>query len=451
MKLWESGASPGVARIVEQFTAGDDLALDERLFRYDILGSLAHAAMLHKIGVLSQAEHRRIQKALVDLLNEPIQLTVSDEDVHTKLENLLTEHVGEAGKKIHTARSRNDQVLVALRLYTKDQSLEIIETLLGLAEACVQQAQRYEWQPMPGYTHGRPAMLSSVGFWIGSFAESLLEDLEFIEAGYELVDENPLGAAAGYGVPLAIDRELTTRLLGFSQLQKNGLAVMNSRGKIEFAVLATLSCVLIDLNRLASDLILFSGEEFGFFELPAEFCTGSSIMPHKKNPDLLELIRARSARVLAATGQQALLLKGLTSGYHRDLQETKRPLFEALETTHGCLTILALLVARLGVNEKRLNAALTPELFAVDEMLERVSKGVPLRDAYRQVKEQLSKLRRRDAVKALQMRSHIGGPGNLQLANLGQQIAQKQREWSVRQNQFEQAITSLLGKEALTR
>jgi len=335
-------------------------------------------------------------------------------------------------------------VLVALRLYTKDRLLEVAQALLKLAAVCVRLAQQHQWQPMPGYTHGRPAMLSSVGLWGGAFAESLLENLELLKTTYQLVNQNPLGAAAGYGVPFPIDRELTTQLLSFARTQSNSLAVMNSRGKLEFAVLSALSCVLLDLNRLAGDLILFSGKSFGFFELPAGFCTGSSIMPHKQNPDVLELVRARSARVLTALTQQAVILKGLTSGYHRDLQETKRPLFEALDTTYGCVTVLTPLMSGLKINTERLNAALTPELFAVDEVLERVRAGVPLRDAYRQVKEQLQHLRKRDPLQALQARAHTGGPGNLQLEPLSRKIANKQREWEKLQRVFKEAKARLL-------
>jgi argininosuccinate lyase len=450
MKLWETGAEQHNASIAEQFTAGEDIALDVQLWKYDILGSLAHVQMLHHIGILSAKERHQLWRALSALLDESIELTTADEDVHTKLENLLVERVGEVGKKIHTARSRNDQVLVALRLYTKSRLLEITEALLPLITLCAQQAKQHEGQPMPGYTHSRSAMLSSVGLWMGSLSESLLEDLELLEAAYQLVDQNPLGAAAGYGVPLKLDRELTTRLLGFARTQNNALAVMNSRGKIEFAVLAALSCILLDLNRFVSDVILFSGEPFGFFTLPEEFTTGSSIMPHKRNPDVLELVRARSARVLGALTQHAWIIKGLTSGYHRDLQETKRPLFEALETTQACVTVLTMLLAGLKLNVKRLNAAVTPELFAVDEVLERVRAGVPLREAYRQVKEQIHRLPPRDPISALTARAHTGGPGNLQSAQLRERIERTREIWEARRQAFRQVQESLQKLEYLT-
>ncbi|MBI1730723.1 argininosuccinate lyase [Candidatus Acetothermia bacterium] len=444
MKLWETSDSLSSDKLVEQFTASEDVLLDEQLWAYDILGSLAHSEMLYQIGILSRPERDQVCVALSALMNEEVHVTPADEDIHTKLENMLVELIGDAGKKIHTARSRNDQVLVALRLYTKVWLLEIADLLLALAKECAQFAKRNEGQPMPGYTHTRAAMLSSVGLWASSLSECLLDDLDLLEAAYALVDQNPLGAAAGYGVPLAIDRELTTQLLGFARTQNNTLAVMNSRGKHEFAVLSALSCILLDLNRFASDLILFSAGEYGFFELPPEYCTGSSIMPHKRNPDVLELLRARSARVLSMLTQQAIILKGLTSGYHRDLQETKRPLFDALSTTHASLQILTPLIAGLRVNKKNLDSAITPELFAVDEVLERVQAGVALRDAYRQVKERLNQLKRRDSVKALKARSHAGGPGNLRLPELDQKIAFLQNLWSKRRQGFDEAQTRLL-------
>ncbi len=442
MKLWETGQE-SANELVERFTAQADLALDEALACYDIFGSLAHAAMLQKIGVLSAKEGSKLRQALCALLDQKITLSAQDEDIHTKIENLLVARLGDLGKKLHTGRSRNDQILVDLRLYTKERLSEIALAVLELAARLTQFAQRHEFVPMPGYTHTRRAMPSSVGLWAAAFAENLLEDLQLLAAAYALNDRSPLGAAAGYGVPLALDRELTARLLGFKSVQNNALAVMNSRGRLEFAVVSALSSVMMTVGRLANDLIWFSSEEFGFFKVPERFCTGSSLMPNKTNPDVLELVRARAARVISYLSALTLTVHGLTSGYHRDLQETKGPLMESLRTTRDCLLILSPLITELGVHEAKLRAACAAEIFAVDRVIAEVQRGVPFREAYQRLKLEPGSLPVPDLTKALKQRQHLGGPGDLQLSTLQQEIERASAYWQTEHASFCKALEQL--------
>lgn len=440
-KLW--APDEPVEKIVEQFTAGEDIKLDEQLAKYDILASIAHGYMLKKIGILNAAEFKKIKKALVGLLDEKIRLSPEDEDIHTKIEHLLIERAGEAGEKIHTGRSRNDQILVDTRLYTKDKLLIVAQSALKLADRLWAFAKRHEFVPMPGYTHTRRAMPSSVGLWAAAFAESLLDDLKLLETAFELNDQSPLGAAAGYGVPLNLDRELTAKLLGFKSVQNNTLYVVSSRGKIEFAVLSALASIMLDLSRLANDLILFSTEEFGFFKLSKAFCTGSSIMPQKQNPDVLELIRARSAGVISDLLKITLILKDLPSGYNRDTQETKAPLLKSLETTKACLKVLSALIEKVTVNAKRLKEAFSTEIFAADEVLTLVEKGIPLRQAYRKAKRSLGRLKKRDTVEAIRLRMHIGAPGNLGLSKLKEATKNRAEKWDREQKEFKRNLEAL--------
>ena len=303
MKLWENGDSAGLHEKVEEFTAGEDIHLDQKLVEWDVVGSIAHATMLNKIGILTDSELIDLRKALVRIieLNEKgkFVLELKDEDVHTKIENNLTETLGSVGKKIHTGRSRNDQVQVDLRLYTKEKLFRIEARLFGLCRELVKFAEKNKWVPMPGYTHFQKAMPSSVGLWAMSYAESLMDDQRILKAAFSINDQNPLGSAAGYGVPLNLDRDLTTRLLGFANLQNNVLYVQNSRGKIESIVISALAQIMLDLSRLSNDLIIYSTEEFGFFTIGDKFRTGSSIMPNKRNPDILELVRGKMSTVTA--------------------------------------------------------------------------------------------------------------------------------------------------------
>ena len=344
----------------------------------------------------------------------------SDEDVHTSIENYLAATAGVAGKKIHMARSRNDQVLVDLRLYGKEQLHEVADKLCHLCAALLEFAGTHADVPMPGYTHMQRAMLSSLGLWAASFAESLLDDEQLLATAYTLNDQSPLGSAAGYGVPIAIDRQYTADLLGFSRVQHNVIYVQNSRGKIEAAIVQALAQIMLDLSKLAQDILLFTTVEYGFFTMPQELCTGSSIMPQKRNLGVMELVRARTQTMLALQQQILGIVSGLPSGYNMDYQETKRPFMEALDLVQDSLDICTLVVSSLGVNTERLAAACTFELFAADRAYElTTTANLPFRDAYRIVgAEVTAQLDRQQALpvesqeqllQRLAARSHLGG------------------------------------------
>jgi argininosuccinate lyase len=385
MKLWEKRTR--LDSRVEEFTVGRDPELDLELIPYDCTASIAHAKMLKSVGILSPEEARRLEKELgriIDLWKKnKFRIKRSEEDGHTAIENHLIRNLGAAGKKIHTARSRNDQVLTALRLYSRDRLGETRTALSGLSRRLNKLSLKHRNVAFPGYTHSRKAMPYTVGRYFRAFADALHDDLLWLRAAGEINDQNPLGTAAGYGTTLKINREMTTRLLGFRRTQKNELYAQNSRGKFESIILSALSQVMLDLGRLAHDLILFSMDEFGYFHLPEEFCTGSSIMPQKKNPDVLELVRASFAAVHAGYLQTMEILKGLSSGYHRDLQLTKEPLLRGFRDTLSAIRIMDVVLAALVVDSEKCRMACTDEIYAADRVLDLVRQGVPFRDAYR--------------------------------------------------------------------
>jgi argininosuccinate lyase len=457
-KLWQKGYR--LHEQVERFEAAQNSELDVRLIRQDVWGSLAHIAMLEKIGVLAEPEHRVLKEALCSILQmeaaQEFSITLADEDVHTRIENYLVEAAGAAGKKIHLARSRNDQVLVDLRLYGKEQLHHVAASLCDLCTALLELAGMHTDTPMPGYTHMQRAMLSSVGLWAASFAEALLDDEQLLSAAYILNDQSPLGSAAGYGVPINIDRQYCANLLGFSRVQNNVIYAQNSRGKIEAAIVQALAQVMLDLSKLAQDILLFATVEYGFFQLPQELCTGSSIMPQKRNLGVMELVRARTQTVLALQQQILGIVSGLPSGYNMDYQETKRPFMEALDIVQESLEICTLVVSSLGVNTERLNAACTFELFAADRAYEIAAAAkLPFRDAYRIVAAEVTaRLDRHlptpvesqeQLSERLAARSHLGGTGNLGLTQLHRQIEEVEAAWKKREETFTAAIAALVG------
>ncbi|MCD5397984.1 argininosuccinate lyase, partial [candidate division NPL-UPA2 bacterium] len=411
---------------VEKFTVGDDYLLDRELIEADVLGSLAHARMLTSLKILTVAEFKKLKKALLEILHlwkeGKFTISSSDEDVHTAIENYLTKKLGDLGKKIHTARSRNDQVIVDLRIYAKDKLLHIEESLLIFCQALRKFCHENRNVPMPGYTHSRQAMPSSVALWAGAFLESLLDDLILLKSAYEFNDQCPLGSAASYGVPLSIDRQLTSDLLGFKKVQNNVLYVNNSRGKVEAIILSALSQVMLDLGRLAEDLILFTREEFNYFTLPDELCPGSSIMPQKKNPAPLEIIRGKSNLMASYLFQVMNMVSALSSGYHQDLQLTKEPLLRGLEIAESSLKVSTLVISRLKVNKDALKKAFTAEIFATDEAYKLVEKGMSFRDAYRQVAKDINHLKPLSPEKSISSRKHLGAAGNLGLESLEEKI-----------------------------
>lgn len=396
MKLWGSGLSQDDE--VQRFTADEDRALDQRLVAYDARASAAHARMLQAIGVLDPGETEALVAGLEGILEADgrgaFLLQEGDEDCHSAIERHLTETVGEAGKKLHLGRSRNDQVLVALRLYEKDALAEIHGAIEAF-EAALGERERSDGDAtMPGYTHMQRAMPSSVGMWLGSYRAAASDDRLLLRAVSDVLDQNPLGTAAGFGVPVfSLDREMTTRELGFARVLDNPMYAQLSRGKLEASVLHLCSQIMLVLNRLASDLLLFSTAEFGFVRLPAVLCTGSSIMPQKKNADVLELVRARYHEVLGAEVQIKSLVGNLMSGYHRDLQLTKGPVMRALDIVAASLAIMTRVVRETRIDRGRCEAAVTPEVHATERAYRLVAEGIPFRDAYRAVSEELSKER----------------------------------------------------------
>jgi len=387
-KLWQKNKTK-LNSSIEAFETKGDLLLDQKLIKYDVLGSTAHAKMLHKIGILTGEELNELEQGLSEILRldkvGKFKLQYGDEDIHTKIENYLTEKHGEVGKKIHTARSRNDQVLTALRLYTKTELEEIQKYLLELIQSFHQFSKKYESVPMPGYTHMQKAMPSSVGLWSESFKDSLLDDLDLVKAAYKLNNQSPLGSAAGYGVSIKLDKELTAKLLGFNKVQKNPLYCQNSRGKIEAAILASLISILLTINKFATDLMLFTTQEFNFFKVSEELTTGSSIMPQKKNLDVAELLKSKVHLVLGNYIQIVSLSSNLISGYNRNIQDSKKPLMESLEIALESLKITKILLENLTPNKEKLEAAMTDELFATEKALKLVLKGESFRNAYQQV------------------------------------------------------------------
>ncbi len=387
MKLWEQGRK--INEQVFNFTVGNDHLLDRYLIEYDCLASIAHAKMLGKINLLSKKEVEKLSQALKEIIHlfqaGQLEIKKEQEDCHTAIENFLTEKLGELGKKIHTARSRNDQVLTALRLYYRDQGKKVMSLMGEFISSVNRFIGKFGEIKIPGYTHTQKAMPSSIHLWAGALVDSMADNKRLLLAVQDILDQSPLGSAAGYGLPLEIDRQFTAQELGFARVQDNPIYVQNSRGKWESSLLHALSQIMFDLNKIAADLILFSMPEFGFFELPNELCTGSSIMPQKKNPDVLELLRAKYFVVTACESEIKNLIGSLISGYNRDLQLTKEPTIRAIEVTKESLAVAVILFDKLSVNQQKCKAAMTSELFATEKMYQLVKQGVPFRDAYQQI------------------------------------------------------------------
>ncbi len=440
-KLWQKDYS--LNRLMEDFTVGSDYILDQKLVTADCLASTAHGMMLHRIGILSDKEIKALKEGLkkIVLLKQEGKFPIrrEDEDCHTAIENFLTGETGEAGKKIHTGRSRNDQVIAALRVWSRDFLYTFSEALLALIDSLFRFAEIHKATPMPGRTHMQIAMPSSVGLWAGSFAEELLDDLSLVVRVQEILDQSPLGSAASYGVPLPLDREYVAELLGFSRIQNNVLYVNNSRGKFESFVLDSLDHVVLSLSKIAQDLILFSLPEFGYFTLPPELCSGSSIMPQKKNPDGLELMRAKSAAVSSYAAEIKNIIRSLPTGYNRDFQETKEPFLKGCDLALQCVRIMNLTVEKVQVHKDNLENAFTPEIFATDEALEQAAAGKSFRDAYRKVGTSLSEVKLRDPEEGITSRTSTGTAGNLALDSMKERIAGFK--------QFEDSQRSAAGKK----
>jgi argininosuccinate lyase len=385
MKLWEKGFSTD--KKIDLFTVGNDRELDLVLAKYDVIGNIAHAKMLHSIGLLTAEELNLLEvelgAILADIENGNFIIEDSFEDVHSKIEFLLTEELGDIGKKIHTARSRNDQVLVDVHLYLKDALDEINHEVDALFQLLISLADKYKSVLMPGYTHFQIAMPSSFGLWFSAYAETLIDDIYFLKAAYKVANQNPLGSAAGYGSSFPIDRDFTTKALNFETLKFNSVAAQMGRGKLEKSVAFAISTVASTLSKMSMDICLYMSQNFNFISFPDELTTGSSIMPHKKNPDVFELIRGKCNKLQALPYEFTLITNNLPSGYHRDLQLLKEGLIPSFSTLKACLEMLTYSLKNIQVKEDILEDEKYLYLFSVEEVNNLVQEGIPFRDAYK--------------------------------------------------------------------
>ncbi|MCE5206170.1 MAG: argininosuccinate lyase [Porphyromonadaceae bacterium] len=386
-KIWDKGFDAN--KRVETFTVGNDRELDLRLAKHDILGSMAHIKMLVRIGLLGEDEEKALQTELQDILagveKGNFRLVDDAEDIHSQIEAMLTERLGEMGKKIHSGRSRNDQVLVDIKLFLKEEIQQIKKEVLSLFELLQSLSEKHKDILLPGYTHAQIAMPSSFGLWFGAYAETLVDDMQTLAAAWKVADQNPLGSAAGYGSSFPLDREMTTRELGFATMSYNVVAAQMGRGKTERILAQSMSNIASTLNKLASDNCMYLSGNFGFISYPKELTTGSSIMPHKKNPDVWELIRAHSNRLQSLPNEISLMTTNMPHGYHRDYQLLKEVLFPAIETLHTLLGMSHFMLEHIVVNEDILSDPRYEYLFTVEEVNKRVLQGIPFREAYQQV------------------------------------------------------------------
>lgn len=386
-KLWEKNVQ--VDHEVDVFTVGRDREMDLYLAKYDVLGSMAHITMLEKIGLLEADELKQLVAELrkIYAIAEVGQFVIEDgiEDVHSQVELMLTRQLGDMGKKIHSGRSRNDQVLVDLKLYTRAEIQELVHLVQELFEVLQQQSERYKEVLLPGYTHLQIAMPSSFGLWFGAYAESLTDDMLLLQAAYRICNRNPLGSAAGYGSSFPLNRQLTTDLLGFDSMDYNVVYAQMGRGKMERTVAFALAGIAGTLSKLAFDACMFNSQNFGFIKLPDQFTTGSSIMPHKKNPDVFELTRAKCNKIQGLPNQITLICNNLPSGYFRDLQIIKEVFLPSFDELKDCLRMVTHMMREVKVNEHILDDDKYSLLFSVEEVNRRVLAGVPFRDAYKQV------------------------------------------------------------------
>ena len=416
MKLWKKD-STATSELIEEFTVGRDKDFDILLAKYDVQGSLAHVRMLGEVGLMSEQETKAAVSGLEEILREihDSKFTIDEgiEDIHSQVEYLLTKRIGEAGKKIHSGRSRNDQVAVDIKLFLRAEILKIKEEVKELFDLLIAQSEKYKDKLLPGYTHLQIAMPSSFGLWLGAYAESLVDDMEVLAAAYSVANKNPLGSGAGYGSSFPLNRVRTTELLNFETLNHNSVYAQMTRGKTEKIVAMGLSSIAATMSRLAMDCCLYINQNFNFISFPNELTTGSSIMPHKKNPDVFELIRAKCNRIQATPNELSMMMTNLPSGYHRDLQLTKEILFPAIETLKSCSQMTRLMLENIEVKDHILDDKKYQYLFSVEAVNELVNKGIPFREAYQQVGNQIEKGEFDFDYKKQLHHTHEGSIGNL--------------------------------------
>jgi argininosuccinate lyase len=431
MKLW-SKETTNTSQLVESFTVGRDKEFDILLAKYDVQGSIAHVRMLGEVGLMTKEEADIAIKGLEGIAAEieqgQFKIEEGIEDVHSQVEFLLTQRIGDAGKKIHSGRSRNDQVAVDIKLYLRAEVLAIKEEVKQTFDLLIAQSEKFKDHLLPGYTHLQIAMPSSFGLWLGAYAESLTDDMELLAAAYQVANKNPLGSGAGYGSSFPLNRRRTTELLGFKTLNWNSVYAQMSRGRTEKVIATAVAGVASSIGRLAMDCCLYINQNFGFISFPTELTTGSSIMPHKKNPDVFELIRAKCNRLQAVPNELALLLANLPSGYHRDLQLTKEILFPAIEELKACLQMTRLMLENLSVKSNILDDEKYKYLFSVEAVNELVNKGIPFREAYKEIGNQIEKGEFNFDYKKQLHHVHEGSIGNLcndEITSVMNQVLQK--------------------------
>jgi argininosuccinate lyase len=441
-KLWEKGIS--VNKEIEEFTIGNDRELDLSLARYDIMGTLAHAAMLRSIGILSDPEHKRLKEELLNIYRKveegkfPIEPEV--EDIHSQVEKTLTEKLGDTGKKVHTGRSRNDQVAVDLHLYIRDEIRKTLMVARDLFNALMLLGKEHQGALMPGYTHFQVAMPASFGLWFTSFAEDLTDDVILLRAAFQVANQNPLGAAAGFGSSIALDRQMTTKLLGFESLRYNVMHAMMSRGRLEKITAQALSSLAGTLARIAVDVTLYMGQNHDFLSFPEEYTTGSSIMPHKKNPDVFELIRAKCNRIKSLPTEADLVIGGLPSGYHRDFQVLKENLMKAFSELQACLYMAEKVLLKVKIREDILDDPVYRHISSVDKVNKLVMEGMPFREAYQEIARQIRNqtFTPEDSI----VHTHEGSIGNLCLEEIHKKMDTRMASFNF--DEIDNAIQKLL-------
>ncbi|NDK54390.1 argininosuccinate lyase [Pontibacter fetidus] len=444
MKLWQKDIQ--VQAEIERFTVGNDREMDLELAPFDILGSLAHTRMLNQVGLLEQHDLEAVQRELKQLYKEVAQgnFLIEDdvEDVHSQVELLLTKRIGEAGKKIHSGRSRNDQVLVDLKLYMRHQLRQVVEATETLFHTLQQLSEQHKAKLLPGYTHLQVAMPSSFGLWFGAYAESLIDDLLVVQSAYKISNKNPLGSAAGYGSSFPLNRQLTTELLGFESLNYNVVYAQMGRGKTERVVATALATIAATIGRMAMDLCLYMSQNFAFVSLPDELTTGSSIMPHKKNPDVFELIRGKSNKLQGLPNEIALQTANLPSGYHRDMQLLKESLFPAFNTILDCLQMANYMLPKLIVKDNIMQDEKYKYAFSVEVVNNEVLQGVPFRDAYKNIGATITNGTFEAPTQV--NHTHEGSIGNLCTEQINQQMQQVLQGFDF--EKVDAAIEALLAK-----
>ena len=419
MKLWEQKDKKR-NEIIDQFTVGKDRYYDTLLAKYDCKASIAHSKMLAKVNILSKKESDKLNKVLNEIIDEikkgEFKIEDEFEDMHSKIEFVLIQKLGDLGKKIHTARSRNDQVLVAIQLFVKDELNSIKKEIHSLFNILIKLSEKYKSFIIPGYTHMQLAMPSSFGLWFSAYAETLIDDVISINNTLSIVDQNPLGSAAGYGTSFPIDRKSTTKSLNFSELKYNSLAAQISRGKIEKQTLSAISSISSTLSKFCMDICLYMGQDFNFISFPENLTTGSSIMPHKKNPDIFELIRGKCNIIQSLPNQINLLTTNLPSGYHREMQLTKAPLIESINEIKSCLKIFNHSIKKIIINKNIIDNPKYDYLFTVDSLNKWVMQGIPFRDAYKKMKLEI---KNKNYIPNKKLKhTHIGSIGNLNLNDI---------------------------------